>query len=315
MEIDCDARVLRAGVDANDYGLALLYVSEQQIRAPHASLALIERTSQLERRIQIMVASPRKLPALFAGACFTLAVSCVVVAAQIDAPAMATAALSKPPPAMGLDSPGFRLGQRFEMLLREQYPDLLEQKFAGTPVVVALVNSDWSIERSARTLVPEPIESMKADKRMFGILGLADDDIPYVGMMNMKQPKTDQNILMLYTERKTPGIRFISSLFPDTRAADRAIFRQNFAGRESIPAGERPWVLLDRSGKVLRSGVERTDSDSWLGQFQQRYGVRTQEFTVTPLTREDGEPLLDQGGKELQLNTLWLAAEPPAPQN
>jgi hypothetical protein len=202
------------------------------------------------------------------------------------------------------------------MLLREQYPELLEQKFAGTPVVVALVNADWSIERSAKTLVPEPIESIKGDKLMFGILGLADEEIAYVGMMGMKQsPESSQHILMLYTERKTPGIRFVSRLAPDTRAADRAFFRQAFAGRDSIPAGQQPWVLLDRSGKVLRSGVEHMDPDTGFGQLQQRYGVRTQEVTVTPLTSENGEPLLDQGGKELQLNALWLAADSPAPRN
>lgn len=315
MEVDCDARVLRTGVDANDYGLAMLYVSEQQIRAPHAAMALIERTSQLERRINIMFASPRRLPTLFAGACLTLAGSCLVAAAQLDAPAMAALQL-KPPPAMGENSPGFRLGQKFELLLREQYPELLQQKFQGTPIVVALVNDDWSIARSAKTIAPEPIDSVEPDERMFGIVGVAREDVPYVGAMQMKQSQeSEQFILMLYTERKTSGKRFVSSLFPDTRAADRAIFRQVFAGSESIPAGQRPWVLLDRSGNVLRSGIEQIEPETWLGQLQQRYGVRTREVTVTPLTNEKGEPLLDQGGQELQLNTLWLAPDSPGPGN
>jgi bla regulator protein BlaR1 len=63
MEVDCDARVLRGGADARDYGMALLYVSERQIGASAAAIALIERTSQLERRIDIMLSSPRKLSA------------------------------------------------------------------------------------------------------------------------------------------------------------------------------------------------------------------------------------------------------------
>jgi len=123
-------------------------------------------------------------------------------------------------------------------------------------------------------------------------------------------------VLMVYTEKKQPDTRFVSSLFPDTRAMDRALYQQVFAGTRTVPAGESPWVLLDRSGKVLRSGIEAVVPDNnWLGQLQQRYQVRTREFTVTALTDEQGQPLHDQAGKELQLNTVWLAPDSPAPKN
>jgi hypothetical protein len=65
MEVDCDARVVRGGADPASYGEALLYVSQRQAPAPATSIALIERPSQLERRINLMFASP-KVSALIA---------------------------------------------------------------------------------------------------------------------------------------------------------------------------------------------------------------------------------------------------------
>jgi len=120
---------------------------------------------------------------------------------------------------------------------------------------------------------------------------------------------------MVYTERQRPGVRFVSSLFPDTRAADRDLYRQTFASGQTIPAGQSPWVLLDRSGKVLLSGIEEVVPKTWLGAFQQRHQIRTQEFTVTPITDDNGEPLRDLGGKEVQLKSIWLAPGSPSPKD
>ena len=87
MEVDCDARVVRGGADPASYGEALLYVSQRQAPAPATSIALIERPSQLERRINIMFASPRRYPALIAGLSLALASYCLAAAAKIEAPA------------------------------------------------------------------------------------------------------------------------------------------------------------------------------------------------------------------------------------
>jgi beta-lactamase regulating signal transducer with metallopeptidase domain len=320
MEVDCDARVLRAGIDAGEYGAALLYVSERQTPAPAAAMAsamaLIERTSQLERRINIMFSSPRKTYAWIGGACLALAAGCIFAATKLDAPSRTSAATLKPPPAQGIDSAGFRLGQKFELLLRKQYPDLIRQKFEGTPVVVALVNEDWTIAKSARLADIPADRPVEPGEEMFSAIGLTPDKVPYLGAMTIQIAQgSDKQVLMVYTEKQVPGVRFVSRLFPDTRAADREIYRQTFPAGQKIPKGQSPWVLLDRSGKVLRSGVEKIVPKTWLGPFQQRYEVRTQEFTVTPIIDEKGKPLLDLGGKEVQLNSIWLAPGSPSPKN
>ena len=91
VEVDCDTRVIRLGADPNEYGLALLYVSERQARAPITAIALIRRKSQLEQRIHFMFAAPRKYSALVAGLCAALAACCVVAAGQLEAPGLTTA--------------------------------------------------------------------------------------------------------------------------------------------------------------------------------------------------------------------------------
>jgi beta-lactamase regulating signal transducer with metallopeptidase domain len=318
MEVDCDARVVRNGADPNDYGLALLYVSERQSRAPLTAIALIERTSQLERRIQSMFNTPRKHRVLVAGLCLGLAGSCLYAATRLDAPRVGMAeVVLKPPPAMDQDNPGIRLGQRFEMLLQAKYPDLLAGRFAGTPIVIALVNPDGSITQSTQVSSDLPIEKIEVDEKMFDALGLSADVGPYAGAMGMQLPAdASKKVLIVYTERAAPGERFVSRLFPDTRKQDRELFAQQFPdAREGVAAGQQPWLLLDRSGVVLRRGLEALPADLHQA-LERRYGgIGTREVTVTPLTNDAGEPLLDSAGHEVHLHAVWLAPGSPAPQN
>jgi hypothetical protein len=135
-----------------------------------------------------------------------------------------------------------------------------------------------------------------------------------MGMQSPANPK--QVVLVVYTEGQTPGQRFVSHVFPDTRGVDRDIFRRYFpdAVKRGAPAGERPWVLLDREGHVLRSGLENVDTSTWNRALEARFpGIRTQGITVTPITDDSGEAVRDAGGKDLQLNSVWLAPDSPLP--
>jgi hypothetical protein len=233
------------------------------------------------------------------GACLALAAGCIVAATKIEAPSRSSASVLKLPPAQGMENANFRLGQKFELLLQQQYPDLIQQKFEGTPVVVALVNEDGTIARSARLADIPAGQLSTASKDMFGAIGLTPDLVPYAGamLMQMAQSSNKERVHGLHREARA-GVRFVSSLYPDTRVVDRNLFRQTFPAGQAIPAGQRPWVLLDRSGKVLLSGIEEVEPKTWLGDFQQRHRILTQEFTVTPITDDSGEPLLIQAAKK-----------------
>ena len=314
LEVDCDARVLARGTDAEEYGEALLAVSQRATRAPAGSVALIERTSQLERRINIMIATPR-VSALAATLCLALGASCLLAATKLETPALADyAAPLKPTPAAGSSS---KLGYKFEELLASRYPRLFEANNVETPVITVLFNEDGTIEKSSQTTVPQKIEKIEATREMFASLGLTPDAVPYVGVMGMRSP-TDpaKSVLMLFTERATPGKRFVSHVAPDTSEVDREIYWLYFpaAVKNGVRAGEAPWVLLDRAGHVLRSGQEPVDASGWNRTLENRYpGIRTEGITVTPLIDDKGEAIADRAGKGLQLHSVWLAPGSPPP--
>jgi beta-lactamase regulating signal transducer with metallopeptidase domain len=311
MEVDCDARVVRSGADPARYGEALLYVSQRQAPAAAASIALIERPSQLERRINIMFASPRKYPALVAGISLVLATSCLLAATSVDAPPIIASVPLKPAPTPT------KLGGAFEQMLDAKFPGLLDEKVAGTPVVVALINDDGTITQAAKFISPEPIERVNAGKEAFALIGLQPDSVPYIGNMGMRSPKDPSKLLLIvYTEQATPGVPFVSKVAPDTRAQDRAIFARYFAAasRDGVPAGDSLWVLLDREGNVLRSGQEPTAPSHWNREIESRFpGISTQGLTVTPITDAENKPIKDLGGKNLQLHSVWLAPGSPPP--
>jgi bla regulator protein blaR1 len=84
IEVDCDARVLRAGHDLQQYGAALIDVGQRQSGFVGAVAAMAQSRSLLEQRIRLMVGSPKGWShAVLAGA---LAVCMLAVAAQVAPP-------------------------------------------------------------------------------------------------------------------------------------------------------------------------------------------------------------------------------------
>jgi hypothetical protein len=315
MEVDCDARVVRGGADPASYGEALLYVSQRQCPAPATSIALIERPSQLERRINIMFASPRKYPVLVAGLSLALAASCLFAATRIEAPANAPAPATLKPPPGGEQM--MRLGYSFEQYIGQRYAGLFDQKVDGTSVVIMLVNGDMSIAKSAQIIRAEPIEKIAVDESMFAAIGMKREEVAYAGAMAMQSP-TDpaQKVLAVYTEEKKPDEHFVSQLFSDTRTLDREIYRQRFPGlaKNGVPADTNLWVLIDRDGHVLRSGQESMAPDKIAPALEARFaGIKTREVTATPIVDGTNQPVADDQGRNVHLTSVWLAPGSPPP--
>jgi bla regulator protein blaR1 len=86
IEVDCDARVLRAGHDTHAYGEALIDVGQQRSRFVGIVAAMSETRTLLERRVEIMAARARK-PSTYAFAVLCMLAAVVAAAAiQIVAP-------------------------------------------------------------------------------------------------------------------------------------------------------------------------------------------------------------------------------------
>jgi TonB family protein len=86
VEMDCDARVLRADPRIDRYGSLLLAIAQHPRTALYAAATLTESTSNLERRIDAMTRKPSSAPRITAAALGGLAVAAVFAACMTPAP-------------------------------------------------------------------------------------------------------------------------------------------------------------------------------------------------------------------------------------
>jgi hypothetical protein len=96
IEVDCDARVLKAGLDTNQYGETLIAVSQRQSGYIGAVAAMSESRSFLEERITIMVKDRAEWDSLAALIFGCLALALAVVAAQVTPPNVGSSASARP---------------------------------------------------------------------------------------------------------------------------------------------------------------------------------------------------------------------------
>ncbi|MEO8063474.1 MAG: M56 family metallopeptidase [Pseudomonadota bacterium] len=86
IEIDCDARVLKGGVDPAHYGETLIVVGERQSAYIGAVAAMSESKSFLEERIEHMIRKPVRWRRLGAATLASFAVALTALAAQVSPP-------------------------------------------------------------------------------------------------------------------------------------------------------------------------------------------------------------------------------------
>jgi bla regulator protein BlaR1 len=102
IEVDCDARVLRRGIDAGHYADVLLAVGQRRSRLPFLAATLIEPVTQLERRIRIMLTRRTSGAALRATAAAAAALAIAACVTRIEPPPLMT---NPPPSALTVGSP------------------------------------------------------------------------------------------------------------------------------------------------------------------------------------------------------------------
>jgi hypothetical protein len=86
IEVDCDARVLKSGLDTRQYGEMLLEVSQRPSVYVGAVAAMSESRSFLEDRITLMVRNPAKWGSIATVVFGSLAITLVALAAQVTPP-------------------------------------------------------------------------------------------------------------------------------------------------------------------------------------------------------------------------------------
>jgi bla regulator protein blaR1 len=111
IEIDCDARVLRGGVDAAHYADVLLAVGQRRSQSPYLAATLIEPVTQLERRIRIMLKRPSRISKTRAAIAFALAVAIAACTTRLEAPSLPTSPTAAPAEVV-IESNGIQIASR-----------------------------------------------------------------------------------------------------------------------------------------------------------------------------------------------------------
>lgn len=88
IEVDCDARVLKAGHKFSVYGETLIAVGERQSRYIGSVAGMSESRSFLERRLKLMLRKPVKRKLLVAVLLGCMSITLVTLAAQVSPPIM-----------------------------------------------------------------------------------------------------------------------------------------------------------------------------------------------------------------------------------
>lgn len=315
IEVDCDSRVLSAGVDAVTYGRTLLTVGQRQVIRPLGAVALGEPVSQLEQRIRLMVAKNSRHSFALTGVLVILAASFGASAAALDPPNSTTELRKLPPDA----APAQQLNQRLQALVKERYPQFWQQQVSGTPVVNILFKDDGSVDYSNSEIAAGNPEGLLGKAYYAQHLHMPAEEVAYVGIQLVVTPITGQNVWVTFTQRIRPNAPPPKNILPgrDTRSIDRSLVQRYFpeALQGGVSTQTRLWVLFDSEGKVVRTGTDTSRPAALTGVLETEYpGINTEFIITSPVTNEQMQEVKTSSGEPLQLFSVWLRKGSPLPQ-
>ena len=334
IEVDCDARVLKAtDQDAVKYGEVLLTIGQRLSHLPAGSMALNESTNQLERRIRIMMFGKPRTSALATGALALLVGGVVTCAASLEAPPLdadkpaaiqgASELLIPPPKWLDLRWP--EIDASLQSLLEHQYSQLLTYQGNEVPLIEVLFKADGSVERSELRMLASTSE-LSYGIILFEKSVSKTEALAYVQPREIQPPAPAKRVYFHFGERKnsTNTYAYANSLgdvASEPREQNRFILTRYFpdVSRDRVTAGPILWVVLNRKGEVLESGREAAspelnNSSEILRRVMVRFPqIQTNEGRMSSILGASGKPLQDDKGNQVILNYIWLDQGSPLP--
>jgi beta-lactamase regulating signal transducer with metallopeptidase domain len=321
MEVDCDARVLRAGQSPSSYSAALLDVATRLVPVRAAAAGVSESASSLEKRIRIMHTPMRRrwrLLAVLLGAC---SAAIVAVAGNVTAPAIPAVNLEGSLPL--LPSPVAAQKDDDAAIARAVsyfYPQLLEGTQAGRPQVWAIVNERGEISQIDMEVSPWWDNEQDFARRWREYLqshAVSESQIrqelvvhvpinrKYVVVAWVMVPGTVARDASAPTFEVAPRqAQVIEARMLATVEAQRRVI-EHFdpaALSEGVPAGQELWFVIEPDGKVQRAGRRTTITDPVVARLEMR--KLFPELSVGYVTR--GTIVKDASGKRVPVSWQWL---------
>lgn len=238
------------------------------------------------------------------GAVLTKDVGCVVVRRKIAALGVlcwAAAYAAAQPTEDSLVMPAPPDQGRLRALLAQRYPELLEHRVTGTPVVIALFGADGQLVRTALESRSSPATAFTASEGEFERFGHLTAPLRYVGLVRLALPTN--MVVVMFGGLGAPEL--------DRALVERYLPRALAQGTRAVAI----WILFDHEGRVLLTGEESVETHSLRPVLEARFpGIRIAETTVTPVVGKGGRAVRNASGAALQLHCIWLEAGARLPQ-
>jgi TonB family protein len=269
VEMDCDARVLRADPRVDRYGSLLLAIAQHPRVAVYGAATLTESTSDLERRIDAMTRKPSPAPRITAATLATFALAAVLAACMTPAPDVIAAPSSNPIAGIGAAPlSDFRLEVPARVdtgNLPVRYPEQLRSAGIGG-VVVAKFVVDTNGRAEMRTL-----EIVKSDHDLF-------TNAVRQSLLQMRF------VPARLGGRRVRQLMEMPFMFADPLAAKRGMMEVP-AGRVALSAMRTPHEVAATSRAVVSAGkVPQVAYD------EVAVSARPPSDTAPPVANADNQP-------------------------
>jgi beta-lactamase regulating signal transducer with metallopeptidase domain len=326
MEVDCDARVLRAGHSPSAYSTILLNVATQLVPLRAAAAGLSESSSSLEKRIRIIHTPLRRRWRLLAGFLAACSAALIAVAGAVAAPpALSPTANQSDGNLPLLPSPVAAQTNDEAMLARAVtyfYPQLTEPQ-DGRPYVWAVVNEEGAISQIDLDIHPawfSDAEFARNWREWLAGHGVSEAEIRQELVMQipigrnyavvawvMQPGAVPQDAAAPAFELASKQARTMQARMLATVEAQRRVI-EHFdptALSEGVPAGQELWFLIDADGKVERAGRRTTITDPVIARMEMQ--KMFPGISVSYVTR--GTAAKDALGKRIPVSWQWMEVD------
>jgi beta-lactamase regulating signal transducer with metallopeptidase domain len=320
MEVDCDARVVRAGQSPSPYSAVLLSVATRLVPLRAAATGLSESGSSLEKRIRIMHTPLRPRWRLLAVLLASCSVASIVVAANVTTPPAIAPTGDElpllPTPVAAHKDDEAALARAVGYFL----PDLLHAKQSGRPIVWAVVNERGEVSQIDMDVSPwwdseadfsrnwqaylqgHGVEESRVRQQLVLQIPIGQNWVAVAWAMlpgAVARDASAPTFEIAPRQAQTMEARMLATIDAQRRVIEHF---DPAALSEGVPAGDELWFLIDPDGKVQRAGRRAVITDPQ----QARLAMQKMfpEISVGYVTRGTG--VKDVNRQRVPVSWQWL---------
>jgi beta-lactamase regulating signal transducer with metallopeptidase domain len=279
MEVDCDARVLRAGQSHSSYSAVLLRMATHLMPVRAAAAGLSESASSLEKRIRIMHTPLRKRWRLISVLLASCGLASLVVAANVTTPPLIPAQSAElpllPSPVAAWKDDKAELARAVAYF----YPQLADSTQAGRPYVWAVINERGEVSQIDMDVRPawdreddfarnwreylqgHGVDESQIRQQLVMLIPIGPNFVAVAWAMvpgAVSRDPTAPRFEIAPRQAHIMEARMLATIDAQRRVIEHF---DPTAISEGVPAGQELWFLIAPDGKVQRAGRRAVTTD------------------------------------------------------